>query len=99
MVDDDFSVIEILGEKIQNIEDFHKQIEEILNISPYYGRNINALEDVLCSFWQTTLVWHNSDLSKNRLGQDFHDVITVFDRIRKSHTDNGLSGAFTYILK
>jgi ribonuclease inhibitor len=69
--------VEINGKEIGTEDDFHRQIAYLLDFGQYYGHNLNALWDRLTVDIgrPVKLVWHNSDISRQRLGR------VTFERI------------------
>ncbi|GAX45868.1 Barstar [Tolypothrix sp. NIES-4075] len=54
--------VEIKGNKIFTINDFHRQIAKLLDLEPYYGNNFNALWDSLTTDVErpVSLIWLDS---------------------------------------
>ncbi|EOC1315379.1 barstar family protein, partial [Cronobacter turicensis] len=61
------------GKKIENESEFHSVMSDLLNFGPYYGRNLDALWDLLSTDVErpVKIIWLNSDLSRNNLGYSF----------------------------
>lgn len=72
--------IEIFGKEIQNAMDFHKQFNKYAQWT-YYGHNLDALWDVLKGF-SGHLVWYDSKISEQVLGETFHEIIAMFEETR-----------------
>lgn len=73
------------GSNIKNIEDFHKQIKEVLDLPDYYGENLDALWDCLTGWIDipTTFIWEDFEYSKDKLGAFADKVIGLFKDAEK----------------
>ena len=78
----DIRRIDIDGEEIKSANDFHDAISEISKIDGY-GRNLDALYDVLTSS-DDLVVIHNADLLKKNLGAYAEKIFEVFDDASKA---------------
>lgn len=89
--------ITIDGEAIKCEADFHGAIAKALNLSPYYGKNLDALWDVLSTDVErpVTLVWKNSQLSKVSLAENFEKIMAVLKRVESQDADWGLDEKFS----
>ncbi len=61
------------GATFSTLEGFYDQVSRVLIPGAYWGRNLDAFDDVLDGGFGTpdegfVLVWRNSDLSRERLG-------------------------------
>lgn len=68
------------GNSIEAKSDFHRQIGDLLNAQDFidgYGYNLYALWDILSSGagLNCVLHWENSEISKQKLGNNDFDVI------------------------
>lgn len=83
------------GNKINCIEEFHKEIASILSFPDFYGNNLDALWDCLTGHIDTNfkLVWINHLRNKYNLGDDFDSIIAMFDDLKQEQED------FDYELK
>lgn len=69
------------GEHIATLEDFYEEVGRILIPGQYWGKNLDAFNDILC--WpvedggQYILIWENSPLSKERLGPEFDTLVEI----------------------
>ncbi len=73
----DIRRIDLDGEEIKSVSDFHDIISEITYIVGY-GRNLDALYDELTSS-DDLIVIHNADLLKKNLGAHAEKIFEVFD--------------------
>jgi ribonuclease inhibitor len=83
------AIIQIHGENAYSAEDIHNQFAESGYFPPYYGKNLDALYDVLANFEQDLTVWWvNSDVSTQRLGHEkFTGFLDVFHDAAKNNKD------------
>ncbi|SMB80004.1 Barstar (barnase inhibitor) [Pasteurella testudinis DSM 23072] len=51
---------------------------------PYFGFNIHALWDYIGLLEGDSIVWNNSELSRDRLGDDFYKIISLFNDWNKN---------------
>jgi ribonuclease inhibitor len=93
--------IEIFGKNINNEQDFHDQLAKALNVSQYYGRNLNALWDLLSVSIERPirLIWFDSLESKYKLGDVFEKIISILDRVQSQDEKFGWVDKFTYTIK
>jgi RNAse (barnase) inhibitor barstar len=66
-------VYEIDGTRFSTLEEFYEEVSRVLIPGAYWGRNLDAFNDILRGGFGTreegfVLVWKNSDLSRQRLG-------------------------------
>lgn len=89
------------GATIKNESDFHRVISEMLNFGPYYGRNLDALWDRLSTDVErpVKIIWLDSELSKNFLGEYFEKIIKIFERTKQQDVLFNWDEKFDYILK
>ncbi|MEP0391754.1 MAG: barstar family protein [Erythrobacter sp.] len=92
-------IAEIDGSNIQSEADFHKEIAGALSLGPYYGRNLNALWDVLsCDVERpVTLVWKNADASRKSMPADFEKITDLLRDIEKEDAAYDVSARFSFI--
>lgn len=78
---------------IETALQFHRQIAEAFNFPSYYGKNLNALWDVLRIDIErpSTLVWRNSTLSRASMKKDFDDIVELIQDVAKHDRDHGLA--------
>jgi ribonuclease inhibitor len=88
------------GRSISSEADFHLQIAAALDLS-YYGRNLDALWDLLSGGVDRplTILWTDSSGSKDRLGAVFDAIIRVFEKAKAQDERWGLAERFEYVLE
>jgi len=93
--------IEIFGKKINSKQDFHDQLARALDVQQYYGRNLDALWDLLSASIERPvhLVWFDSLESKSKLSEDFENIVSVLERVRLQDEKFGWDDKFTYTMK
>ena len=86
----------INGNDIKTESDFHKYIALALNFPSYYGKNLDALWDVLSTDIErpVTLVWKNSMLSQEAMGEDFIRIHDLLNRVVAQDIKWGLDEKF-----
>lgn len=93
-------VIKIDGLQINSKTDFHRIIAENLDFGPYYGHNTDALWDMLSTGMAggMVIIWENSEHSRQRMGDDFGIIISVFEKTKQRYLGKSDDYAFDYIL-
>lgn len=74
------------GADVHSEMDFHRCLEEHLDLGPHYGQNLAALRDrPLADVPRPVrLVWRNSDQSRSTLGADtFERIIAILDEAQE----------------
>ena len=73
------------GKRIRSALDVHLQLEKLLDLPSYYGRNVHALWDVMTGNVERPLllIWKDSALSRQALGEEFDQIVTVFERVQQ----------------
>ncbi len=79
-------IFEIDGRNIKNSSDFHDRIMECPGTPDFYGRNLDALYDVLTGFIPRPfkLVWRRAAISRQNLGEAFEGFISVLQGAAES---------------
>lgn len=85
-------VYEIDGTRFSTLEEFYEEVSRVLIPGAYWGRNLDAFNDILRGGFGTpeegfALVWKNSDLSRRRLGY-LETVWQLGLRLEKCHPAN-----------
>jgi ribonuclease inhibitor len=93
--------VTIQGEDIKSEPEFHVAISKALNFSSYYGKNLDALWDVLSTDVERplTLIWKNSQLSKAHLANTFEKIVGILKRVEAQDAEWGLAEKFTIKLE
>jgi ribonuclease inhibitor len=87
---------ELDGLKIQSETDFHVEIALALGFGPYYGKNLDALWDVLSRDVERPvfLVWTNADVSQKSMPFEFRKIIDLLREVEKQDADCGAADRF-----
>ncbi len=82
------------GKTIRSLDDFYDQLIQQLALPKQFGRNLDALWDVLSTDIEGPfeIAWHSSQISKVMIGQYFDRIIKVFHDLEAERND------FTLIL-
>lgn len=93
-------IIEIDGEAIQSEADFHYALGESLDLSSYYGRNLDALWDVLSTDVERPIriEWKNAAASKAVMGECFDRLVNVLRRVESQDVEWNLPERFELVL-
>ncbi|WP_145541568.1 barstar family protein [Yersinia alsatica] len=95
-----FGEVILDGANILTEADFHIIMSESLCFGPYYGRNLNALWDRLSSDVErpVKIIWLNSELSRELLGEYFDEIIQVFEKTKQQDLKFNWDEKFDYLL-
>jgi len=88
--------IEIDGSGIHSEEAFHTAIASELNLPSHYGKNLDALFDVLSTDVERPLIfaWKNSSISRAAIGERFDLIIDVLRKVERQDVEWGLPEKF-----
>jgi ribonuclease inhibitor len=92
---------EVDGEKVLTEQAFHQNLAVALSVQAFYGFNLDALWDLLSSRVErpVTLIWKNSQISKNAMGTSFEKILEILERVRQQDEKFGWEDKFTYELR
>lgn len=65
------------GKEMTTIDKLHDEIEKKLDVPGYYGRNLDALYDVLTDMAECAIVLKNAEIMENCCGEYAKKVIKV----------------------
>jgi ribonuclease inhibitor len=93
--------VDILGDQIFTEHDFHSQIATAMDVRRSYGRNLDALWDLLSASVERPIeiVWRDAAQSRERLGEHFDKIVAVLERVRLQDEQFGWTEKFTYSLE
>jgi len=93
--------IVIDGASISSEADFHTALAEKLLLPGYYGRNLDAMWDVLSTDVERPicLIWENSKLSSAALGQKFDQIVDLLERVKAQDDAWKLTERFDFRLR
>lgn len=81
--------IKLPGKSISSLDEFYSEISKKLRFPEHFGRNLDALWDVLTTDIKgpVELTWEDSELSKKSMGKDFEKVATLLRDVGKERED------------
>lgn len=87
-------IFEIDGAAFSTLEEFYSEVERVLIPGTYWGRNLDAFNDILRGRFGTPeggfiIHWCNAALSRERLGPA-ESVRQIQRRLKKCHPSNRL---------
>ncbi|MBX6366824.1 MAG: barstar family protein [Rhodospirillales bacterium] len=82
------SRIVISGDRIDTLEDIYDEVERQLTL-PYFGRNLDALWDVLTREVEgpVEILWREAEASRARLGADFDRLTALLREVAEDRPD------------
>jgi ribonuclease inhibitor len=82
------SRIVLSGDRIDSLDDIYDEVERQLTL-PYFGRNLDALWDVLTREIEgpVEILWRESDVSRARLGPDFDRLTALLREVAEDRPD------------
>ena len=91
--------IEIHGDKILTELEFHNEIARQFDVELYYGKNLDALWDLLSGGVERpiNLIWFNSTISKEKLSC-FEEIVFFLEKVKNQDEQFNLEEKFTYTL-
>ncbi|WP_082720330.1 barstar family protein [Burkholderia sp. MSMB1835] len=92
--------VTICGKEIYDERDFHEQLADALGIQAYYGKNLDALRDLLEGGLErpVNFIWVDSAVSKTKLGDSFEKIVSILERVKLQDERYGWTDKFTYSL-
>ena len=77
------------GKAIRSMEEFYDEIARQLHFPDYFGRNLDALWDVLTTDIEgpVKLIWEDSADSRKSMGKDFEKVSALLQDVEKERRD------------
>ena len=77
------------GKSIHSLDEFYDEIARLLHFPEYFGRNLDALWDLLTTdiVGPVELIWEDSAISKKSMGKDFARVTTLLRDLVKERKD------------
>ena len=81
--------VTLQGKAIRSLDEFYSEIARKLHFPDYFGRNLDALWDVLTADVKgpVELVWEESEASKKSMGKDFEKVAALLRDVEKDRKD------------
>lgn len=77
------------GLAIHSLDDLYDQLSNRLSLPAHFGRNLDALWDVLSTDIEGPfkIVWKHSDDSKKSMGKDFERVMKLLQELEEERDD------------
>ena len=77
------------GLSIHSLDDLYDQLSNRLSLPAHFGRNLDALWDVLSTDIEGPfkIVWKHSDDSKKSMGKDFERVVKLLQELEEERDD------------
>ncbi len=77
------------GTVIQSAEAFYDEIAKVLPLPDYFGRNLDALADVLTTDIEGPfeIIWEQSRRSKKALRSDYTKIVVMLKRVAGERDD------------
>ena len=81
--------VRLAGKSIHSLDEFYDEISKKLRFPDYFGRNLDALWDVLTTDVKgpVELAWEDSEASKKSMGKDFAKVAALLRDVEKDRKD------------
>lgn len=88
------------GTTIKSEEDLHDFFAKSFSLPDWYGRNLDALWDVLTGMvdMPLTIIWKNSEISKHRI-VNYEKIITLLKKVEIKSKPFGPNYEFKFILE
>lgn len=82
-------IVEIDGSQIRSESDFHDAVSKALHFSTHYGRNLDALWDVLSADIErpVRLVWRDASSSQVAMPERFEKIIELLRRVERQDVE------------
>lgn len=79
----------INGQTVRTIDDLYDELSRQLHFPPHFGRNLDALWDVLSTDIEGpfSIVWQNFKTSKKTTKRDFEQVINILKNLEDERDD------------
>ena len=81
--------VRLRGKAIRNLDEFYSEIARKLHFPDTFGRNLDALWDVLTTDVKgpVELVWEDLDVSQKSMGKGFEKVAALLKDVEKERED------------
>lgn len=77
------------GNKIKSLADFYDRISSLMKLPAHFGRNLDALWDVLAADMEGPfeINWLHADNSRKLMGKDFDRVVKLLHELEEERDD------------
>jgi len=81
--------VNLAGKSIRSPEEFYGQIARKLRFPDYFGRNLDALWDILTTDVKgpVELAWEDAEASRKFMGKDFEKIAALLKDVEKERDD------------
>ncbi len=81
--------VKLQGKEIRSLDEFYDEIARKLHFPDYFGRNLDALWDVLTTDVKgpVALGWADSEASNKSMGKDFEKIAALLKDVEKERED------------
>jgi ribonuclease inhibitor len=81
--------VRLQGKAVRSLDDFYSEIARKLHFPDHFGRNLDALWDVLSTDVKgpVELVWEDLETSRKSMGKDFEKVAALLRDVEKERGD------------
>ncbi|GLI39954.1 barstar family protein [Geobacter hydrogenophilus] len=79
----------ISGRSVHSLNELYDELARQLPLPDYFGRNLDALWDVLSTDIEgpVELIWEDSEHSKRSMGKDYERVVSLLRDLAKERED------------
>ena len=94
-------IAQLNGSKIRSEAEFHGEIAAALNLGPYYGRNLDALWDVLTRNVErpVSLVWNDAETSRTNMPAAFETIVGLLRDVERQDAEYGRTDRFELTMR
>jgi ribonuclease inhibitor len=77
------------GKTIRSLDDLYDRISILINLPEHFGRNLDALWDVLSTDVEGPfeIIWKNANDSKRSMGKEFDRAVKLLRNLEKERDD------------
>jgi ribonuclease inhibitor len=77
------------GNAMHSLDDFYDRISTLKDMPQHFGRNLDALRDVLSTDVEGPfeIIWKNAEASKKFMGKDFDRVVKLLRNLEEERND------------
>ena len=77
------------GQALRSLDSFYDELSRQLSLPEHFGRNLDALWDVLSTDVEGPfeIIWQHADASRRAMGKDFESIVTLLHELKKERKD------------
>ena len=77
------------GNAMRSLDDFYDRISTLKDMPEHFGRNLDALRDVLSTDVEGPfeIIWKNAAASKKLMGKDFDRIVKLLRNLKEERDD------------